>query len=70
MASAFRNALSFGAGFGIVNVIGIFMVILGLFMVNKAKKKNENSLIGIILMVIGVALSFGFGADQLMNQFN
>lgn len=70
MASAFRDALSFGAGFGVVNIIGILMVILGLFLVNKARKKNENSVIGIILMVVGVALSFGFGADQLLNQFN
>lgn len=69
MASVFRNALSFGAGFGVVNIIGIFMVLLGLFMVNKARKRNENSVIGIVLMVIGVALSFGFGADQLLNQF-
>lgn len=73
--NAARNGFGLALGFGAANVIGILIFLVGLYLVMQNKKKNEGEkqnpmfIFGVILMIIGVALSFGFGGDQLIGAF-
>jgi heme/copper-type cytochrome/quinol oxidase subunit 4 len=73
--NAAKNGFGLALGFGAMNIIGILIFLVGLYLVMQNKKKDDGDkqdpkfIFGVILMVIGVALSFGFGGDQLLNQF-
>jgi hypothetical protein len=73
--NAAKNGFGLALGFGAMNIIGILIFLVGLYLVMQNKKKDDGDkqdpkfIFGVILMVIGVALSFGFGGDQLIGAF-
>lgn len=75
IANAAKAGFGFALGFGALQIIGIILFLIGLFlaMPQKNKKGEERNTaafgIGIAFMVLGVAMGFGGGADQLLGMF-
>ncbi len=73
VATAAKTGFGFALGFSALQIIGILFVITGAVLASKGKEKEKRTAqfwIGIVLMVIGVALGFGFGGDQLFSALN
>ena len=81
MMDIFKYSAASSAGFmvGIIPqlLIGVFILIGGLYLINLDKKKNKNNhgfefYFGLVLIVIGSVVCFqiGLGLEMIMNQFN
>ena len=74
VSNSFKQGFGLSLGFSATFLIGIVLFLAGLFMVNRANKREDKKsseyIIGIVLMILGVALGMGFGADKLLNEFS
>lgn len=76
VANAAKAGFGLALGFGALQIIGIILFLIGLFLAMPQKKKEGKDRnmaafgVGIAFMVLGVAMGFGGGADQLLNMFS
>jgi hypothetical protein len=72
--NAAKAGFGLALGFGALQIIGIILFLIGLAMAAGQKDKEKKNMAlfgtGIAFMVLGVAMGFGGGADQLLGMFS
>jgi len=68
----FTNAFKIGAGVISAQVmflaIGLLFLILGMYMLNKARKNRESTVPAYIVMGLGVVMGLGLGAGMFFEN--